>query len=61
MTYVDSKTYTFTFGESQCRVRLRNFRPEVVRNFNAALAGELLKSYQKEVTGTCTMPRRPCA
>ena len=49
MTYENGKTYTFTFGESRCRVRLGNFRPEVVRNFNAALARELLKKYQKEV------------
>lgn len=48
MTYGNGKTYTFTFDGSTVHVRLQNFRPEVVQNFNKVLAKEKLRCYRQQ-------------
>jgi hypothetical protein len=48
MKYKDGETYTFTFDGSTVRVRLQNFRPEVVQNFNKVLAKEKLRCYRQQ-------------
>ncbi len=48
MRYQNGITYTFHVGECTAYVRLHNYGPQAVENFNKALGRELVRAYEKE-------------
>lgn len=48
MKYKDGVTYDFTINDCTVHVRLKNFRPEVIQNFNKALAKEKWRCYHEQ-------------